>query len=60
MAGTREASLTQRRQHQQQVEQQQTQQPEYPTGPQLPDKQHQTKHNTVSASLKGRVSACDQ
>jgi hypothetical protein len=60
MAGTREEAPTQRRQHQQQAQQQQAQQSEYPTGPGLPDKQDQTKHNTVSESLKGRISAYDQ
>jgi len=60
MAGTREEGSTQRRQHRQQAQQQQAQQSEYPTGPGLPDKQHQTKHNTVSESLKGRFSSSDQ
>ena len=60
MVGMREGASTQRRQHRQQVQQQQAQQSEYPTGPGLPEKQNQTKHNTVSESLKDRISTSDQ
>jgi hypothetical protein len=60
MAGTHDEARTQRRQHRQQAQQQQAQQPEYPTGPGLPDKQHQTKHNTASETSMGRAGGSDQ
>jgi hypothetical protein len=62
MVGKLEETLaaTRRRQHQQQRQQQQAHQPAPRHGPDLPEKQHQTKHNPVSERPGDRFSDCNQ
>lgn len=49
------SASTRRRQHQQQIRQQQAQQSRKRCSPDLPDKQHQTHHNSVSDTLEGKL-----